>query len=481
MTAMTVAAAIPASLPTLAGKLLWAYRFVWCGMAVGALAVVVLAAVQGTAPAAILAVRLTKAFIVGAVAIILFCRRPRDPVAAILALAFLCWIISSSFDFNSGELLPVVLDRLRFFLFALALLLFPDSRWTPGWTRHLAAASAAAFVIGIGEAVGLLNTRLFLQVAIFCILAAIASLVQRYRMASDVVQEQQLKWVALGLVAGVGAILTARAGAATIAVAGSATAFEILFQLGIMLIAIGFLAPLVRYRLYDAETVISRSAAYAGLTVALVATFAGSEALIATLGQQFLGAGVGDLSGAIAAAVAAMLLTPLHRRISDWADARFQADLVQLKSELPELLSDMPAAWSPEQVGAAALPRIAQAIHASRIALIFDGETIATHGVAGSGTAGQTSYSLSLPLRCPFGGVRGRLCLGPRPDGSLYGSDERGALDEILPPLRRRLASAADRTVDRLQEENFRNEFRVELGAIDARLVELEETGCHPS
>jgi hypothetical protein len=429
------------SLPSLEGRLLWAYRISWCALAAAGIAAAVLAVAAGVAPGAVLAARLVKTFVVGAAAVLLLLRRPRDPVAAILALAFLCWIVTSSFDFTSSAMLPALLDRLRFLLFALALLLFPDGRWVPSWTRFIAAASGATFGLGVIESLGLIGTRLFLPVAILCIFGAIAALVQRYRAVTDEVQEQQLKWVAWGLVVGVGSILAARGAAATSA--GPAPAFEILFQFGIIVIAMGFLVPLVRYRLYDAETVISRSAALAGLTGALVATFAGSEALIETLGQQFLGAGMNNVSAAIAAAVAVVMLTPLHGRISAWAEARFQADLVELRTELPELLADMPFDWSPEQVGAAALPRIAGAIHSSWIELYYDGRPIAMLRQDAAGESAVSSdEALRLSLHCPYGGERGALSIGARPDGTSYGKDERNALNVILAPLRRRLIAA---------------------------------------
>jgi hypothetical protein len=432
--------ALPEGLPPLGGRLFLAYRIAWCALAVAAAAAAVFG-ISGNAPFAVLAVRLIKTLVVGTAATLLLFRRSRDPVAAILALAFLCWIVTSSVEFTSGAMLPVLLDRLRFLLFAFALLLFPDGRWSSRWPRFVAAASLATFVLGLAESFNLTGTHLFLPSAILCVVAAISSLVQRYRRVTDEVQEQQLKWVAWGLVVGVGAILAARAGAKV--GAGSALAFDILFQLGIIIIAIGFLVPLVRYRLYDAETVISRSAALAGLTGALVATFAGSEALIEAVGQQYLGASGSNGSGAIAAAVAAVLLAPLHGKISNWAEARFQTDLVKLKTELPELLADFPLSWRPDEVGQAALPLIADSVHADWAALDFNGRRIAFFQREGAGRAGDRSAeALRMPLVCRLGAKTGALIIGRRPDGTSLGSDEREALREILSPLHRRLRAA---------------------------------------
>jgi hypothetical protein len=253
--------------------------------------------------------------------------------------------------------------------------------------------------------------------------------------------------VALGLVAGLALILGARGGAWLSSVAprlsGLQVLWEAMFQLGILAIALGFLISLLRYRLYDAETAISRSASYAALTVALVAIFAGTEATIENVGQAYFGMGIGNISAAMAAAVAAVLLNPIHRRITDWAESRFQRDLVLLKNELPELLEDLAASASPAQLGAVILPRINAAVHATRSALITpDGEVAAVDGdLAATQATPQDDerFPIRLELACPVSGRAGWLVLGPRPDGSLYAKEDMEALEFVRPAIRRAL------------------------------------------
>jgi hypothetical protein len=465
-----VAQTVGTGLPPLGGRLVLAYRVTWVVLAVVTAAVIAESLHVGTAHPAVLTLRLFKAAILISVCAILLRRRASDPVAALLSLALLTWTISSSFDFAATQMLPQLLDRVRYLLFALALLLFPDGRWNPRWTRALAVASAAVFVIGLGEASGVLSTHLYLPLAIACVVGAISALIARFRTAATESVRQQLKWIALGLVLGVGLILTARSGAALSArspmLASTPILWEGLFQLGIVTIALGFMISLLRYRLFDAETAISRSAALAGVTVAMVATFAGTEATIELIGQQYLGMGIGDISAAMAAAVAAVLLNPLHSRISDWAESRFQRDLVTLKKELPELLAELSASASPRQLGAAILPRIDRAVHATRSALMVEGRVVATNGIdarlarkwvkAHSGTLDIVDKALDDPvfpmrmaLHCPFSGRSAWLLLGPRPDGSLCGGDDFDALGAIIPPLRQSLSWAFSREQSR--------------------------------
>lgn len=459
----------------LGGRLLGAYRILWVLSAALTLATLAYALPGGAMDPLVLGLRLVKSAILIAVASLLFWRRQRDPVAAILALAFLCWTITSSVDFTSGEVLPMLLDRLRFLLFALALLLFPDGKWRPRWTKIIARASAAVFAIGLLEGVGLLPTKLFLPLAIACVVAAIASLVQRFRTTSSETEELQLKWVALGLVSGVGLIVSARAGAA---LSGPRLGFEAMFQLGIVLVALGFLVPLLRYRLYDAETVISRSAGYAVLTATLVAVFAGSEALLENLGQQYLGSGIGQVSGAMAAALAAVMLAPLNERISNWAEHRFQRDLVDLKRELPELLVEMPVDWSPRRIGQAVLPRICDAVHATSAAILLKDQRVASHGIQQKEVDRTADrFPLDLPLRCPFGGQQGSLLVGPRPDGTSYGKEEVKTLEAILPDLRRALIHSLQRDENRRNEAARLRSIKARIAQVSKRIGALEMRG----
>lgn len=463
-------------LPPLGGRLLLVYRLLWAALLLCAFWAMGLALTDGSMSRPILTMRIVKSLILAAAAIILSWRRPRDPVAALLSLAFLCWITTSSVDFTSQAMFPAMLDRLRFLLFVLALLLFPDGRWAPPWTRKVAGFGILICLVGLAEAANLISTNMYLPPAVLCVLLAILALIERFRQARNEDQKQQLKWVALGLVSGIGLIVSARATAA-LGIGFEPYALEAVFQLGIVIVALGFLIPVLRYRLYDAETVISRSAGYAILTATLVAIFAGSEALIETISQQYLGGEIGEVSGAIAASLAAVLLAPLNDRIGSWAEGVFQRDLVRLKKELPELLAEVPRNWNPRQIGRAVLPRIGEAVHASHSAILIDGSVVAVDGISlRQAEAASEGASLRLPLPCPFGGVRGWLVLGPRPDGSGYRSDDIAALHSITPALRRAMLNAIDRHSTSRRRRRLEREVFRQLQALRDRVSALEDS-----
>ena len=469
------------------------YRAVWLTLASAAAGILLLSILHPVAGALIVGLRLLKAAIVMTVATILFGRRQRDPVAALLSLALLLWTITSSFDFTASMTgIPTVLDRLRFLLFTLALLLFPNGEWRPRWARSIAVASVIVFAVGAAEALGGLPTRSFLPLAIPCVVAAIGTLVIRFRTAAAEAERLQLKWVALGLVSGVGCILAARAGFALaermVLPFGAPVLFEALFQCGIVLVALGFLVSLLRYRLFDVETAVTRSAAYGGLTLALLATFAGTEATIENVGQAYLGMGLGNVSAAMAAALAAVLLNPLHDRISHWAEQHFQRDLVLLKRDLPEILEDLAATATPRQLAIAILPRLNAAIHATCSALVGPGGVaIAADGVplkdvqrwlseeVKLDTAKECDrhdllFPIRLPLSCPISGAVGWILLGPRPDGSLYGKDNLDAVKSLRPAVRRTLLWVITREASRKAQRRQRQSLGRELAELRDRL-----------
>ncbi len=494
-------ASLPAGtlgLPPLGGGPLVAFRAVWWVLLIVALTAVARSSTDATAAPIILALRLAKSAVLIAVSAILFRRRPRDPVAALLGLSFLLWTISSSVNFvlPTSATWPTLLDRLRFLPFALALLLFPDGEWRPRWTRAIAAAICATFLLGCAEAIGLAATSLYLPIAIGCVLAALAALVLRYRDTNPGAQKQQLKWVSLGLFAGIGLILTARAAAwllkdAAMPLAGD-VAIEGAFQLGIVVLALGFLVSLLRFRLYDAEAAISRSAIYAGLTLCVVGIFAAGESLIELVGQQYFGSSIGNVSGAVAAALAAILLTPLHGRISSWADQYFQHDLAVLKQDLPDLLIALSGGASSKDLAATVLPHVEKATQATRLAILLDGRLMAAHGIgatparkllrdwqpiAGTQLIARhdgAPFPLAMALRCPLGRPRGWLLLGPRPDGSFYGRDDLKALEEIAAPLQRSLFLVALREQSEKRQQRRQRSLMRQLASVTARLERLE-------
>jgi hypothetical protein len=228
--------------------------------------------------------------------------------------------------------------ELSWALLALLLLLFPTGRlpsrrwrpvaWAAGAVLVLAALSSPFLPgppadglrpnpIAIPALAGVLELAYDMAPPVLfgVILAALVSLVVRFRRATGI-ERQQLKWFAYGTAlllllpaAGpVGAVLGDTAGELVVAVIVSA-----------LPVAIGI--AVLRYRLYDLDRLVNRTVVYGLLTVLLAGVYAG---LVFTLSQLLNPA---DQQSALAVAastlVVAALFQPARRRIQGLVDRRF--------------------------------------------------------------------------------------------------------------------------------------------------------------
>jgi hypothetical protein len=232
---------------------------------------------------------------------------------------------------------------------------------------------------------------------------------------------------------------------------------------GVIAFTFGLMVSVLRYRLYDADSVIGRSAAYGVLTIGFVALFAGTEKLAEIIGERYFEHSIGIAAGAVGAAVAAACIVPLHNRVHRWAERRFQKPLIRLREGLPESAADLRETASVDQIADAVMKRVEAGVRSTREAvLLFDGTTWALAGVRNvdesAATAWQAHWSAAggvSALDCdrhdPLFPLRVRLCieradepetigwllLGPRPDGSFFGRDDREALAHVAGPVAR--------------------------------------------
>jgi hypothetical protein len=224
-----------------------------------------------------------------------------------------------------------------------AVLLFPtgrplSARWRP--VAVVAAAATAALIVlsalqstltlqdtdymvsnpiglaGIQDpehsTVGAVVFLLFLG----CMLAAVASMVLRFRRSRGV-ERQQLKWFTY---AGALLILWALVTQFLLSHAGSWTDMVLGLLMAFVPVAAG--VAVLRYRLYDVDRLINRTLVYGVLTALLGGLYAGTVLL---LGQLFGGIAAKPPSWAVAGATLAVaaLFQPTRRRIQGLVDRRY--------------------------------------------------------------------------------------------------------------------------------------------------------------
>lgn len=333
----------------------------------------------------------------------------------------------------------------------------------------------------------------------FMIIGVLAILV-RYRRSPPGDQRQQIRWALLGFAAGAFFIILDQAllllyrNAPSMTVAlWSELLHYLVYALAFACIPLGLLISLLRYRLYDADAAISRSAVYATLTLLLSAVFAGSMNGIEAIIQASFGRDAGAEAAAVAAAFTAVLVAPAHYMVHRWAEARFQRRLMDLRQDLPEWLAEMRETAGTDELLDRLMTKISAGLRASRAAVLLrDGggrrvaavRAVSAEEVEGwSGEIGTTTGESPIdcrrgddlfPVRIRLGPGQGKgaepigwILLGPRPDGSFYGKDEQEALAEIADPIARAVQ------IVRLREAR-EAAGREQIEALNSRLAALE-------
>jgi len=250
--------------------------------------------------------------------------------------------------------------------------------------------------------------------------------------------------------------------------------------------ATGLIVSILRYRLYDADAVIGRSAAYGALTVGFIALFAASQKIIELLGEEYFGRSIGALAGGIGAALAAVAIAPMHTRVQRWAERRFQKALYRLRHSLPPLVGDLRETSGLDAIAGATLESLVDGVRAQRAVLVARDEVIDGRGIplgeaetwwkawappSRDGIDWDRSdplFPVRVPLEAEGHGRLGWLLLGARPDGSLFGKAECEAIEEIAEPVARAVQVALSR-----EEREAAN--RQSFQAIERRIDSIEQ------
>jgi hypothetical protein len=425
---------------------------------------------------------------------LLFLRRPRDPVAVLISFAFLS--VAAVIDpplqmWMSLRLDPLVsvATGIWWTAMVIALAAFPDGRFEPRWLR---STLIWAPLIGIFLAVDL-QDDLTLMLGTIPPILLLAAQVVRYRRVGVGIERQQIKWAAFGFASGFALLGLSLAAATYVDTNGWAppvrTIFYLsvicLFSLSFALMAVGILISLLRYRLWEADKVISQSAAYAIVTLVVGLVFAAvSDVAKLVIGSMF-GMEHATLSTAVGAILATAVFAPTQNLAMRWSKRRFTKATGRLR-QLPERLRVWRNTLAPDELGMRALAIVTQSLHAEGAALLMLTPTGREVVAAIDVTQPQSLAAPMAPAlagedpRFPVvkaledaDGPIGTLLLGPRSDNNRYNRDERGALDEILEPLADALRVAHGRAA---HQDGLQRMF----SAVEERLQRLERGGPEP-
>ena len=399
---------------------------------------------------------------------ILHRRNARDAVSSILSLAVLLTIgaeqPSSTFLANIGvpRALNVALFDLGNICLLAGILLFPHG--TLSWRVTL--------LIGLLPILMFLKGSLYQAFFVCFMIMAVLMLLRCMRQSASTEMRQQIRWALFGfsgyaLLRGISImadLLKWWTGSF-----GTQILVEMLaglsFALGVLILQLGLLVALLRYRLYDAEIVISRSANVALITILIGGIFAGANEAVKVFVQGLYGNTASQTPGIFAAAVATVAVTPLYEKIQHWSEKKFQRNLYLLRDDLPESVKDLRETATTSELIEEVLARVERGVRAVRTAAIVNGEVVSTRGISREEVQAWRSSSeaqdyaedetekkdKTFPVRMQLvpssddEAPIGYILVGPRPDGSIPSKDEQEALEGVSEAIARAIRNVMKR------------------------------------
>jgi len=428
-------------------------------------------------------------------------RNSRDVVSSVLSLAVLFTIAaeqpSSMFLASIGvpRGLNVAMYDLGNVLLLTGMLLFPHGNLSWRKVGLIAALPILMFLQG----------TFYQTFFVCCMIITVLSLLRTLRLTESSDQRQQIRWALLGIT---GYAVLRCVSIVSDYLKWSAGSFGhqllveigagISFALAVLVLQFGLLIALLRYRLYDAEIVISRSANIALITIAVAAVFAGTADGLKQIIYNYYGNTNSEGPVIFAAALSTVLVNPIQERVQRWSERRFQKNLFLLRDDLPEVARDMRETASLGEMLDEILARVDRGVRAVRSAAIVNGCVLRSRGLsieeveAWRTTTSAQDYKSDIcepsdrqfPIRVPLIPSSddeepiGYLLVGPRPDGSIPSRDEQKALSEVRESIARAIRTVIKREARELQVAELIADNARRIEALEALLADA--TGTAP-
>lgn len=413
--------------------------------------------------------------------LLLALRRPHDPVAMLLAFGFT--ILVGTIDpplqywlWTDQDVVIDVVGGIAMYLLLIGLAAFPDGAFVPRFLRWLIPLGILlAFFSSIPD----IDEDVQGVVGILALLAVLVSQFIRLRRQPTGIERQQLKWAAFGF--GIGLLLIFAAVVLAAMQGDDPTTYSVListiilllFNIGLAIMALGLLVALIRFRLWEADTVITRSAAYAVVTVIVGIVWAASSDLVKLVITEVMGRESEAGATTVGAIIAAGVFSPTQSAVLGWTRRHFGSPLERIKGSA-ERLKSWGLTEAPAEVATRALGIIDEAVHPLAAAVLLDtadGEqTIARRGQE---SALRHRMVERVDLSDEEGSV-GALLLGRRSDGNRYNRQELEAVRELVPHIADALRVAQGR-------HSRESMLQQQIEAMAARLSQLEGGSPKPA
>lgn len=406
--------------------------------------------------------------------VLLALRRPRDPVAMLFAIVFA--MMAASVDpaiqlwlWTGYSWMEDVLSDSWYYLLVIALAVFPDGVFVPRLLRWLfvAALPLVAFLT-----LPQVNTTLQVLVGVGVLLLLLYGQFIRYRRLQTGIEKQQIKWAAFGFASGFILLGTAFIMAAFIPDDSTRQnllfnlATLVFFSLGFAVIPLGLLVALIRFRLWEADTVITRSAAYAIVTLIVGVVWGASSDLVKLVIEQVLGRQSEAGATTVGAVIAAGIFSPTQSLVLGWTRKRFGGPVERMRGASAKM-KKWALTETPAELATRALAIIDDVMHPSAAAIVLDAalsrDLVAARNVS---SADDPELIERLALADEESSV-GTLLLGRRTDGNRYSRQQLAAVEELIPSLAEALRVARS-------HHSRESEMQHRLDEMAARLAQLE-------
>jgi hypothetical protein len=421
-------------------------------------------------------------------------RNSTDVVSSILSLAVLFTIAaeqpSSVFLAEAGIPRPVnvALYDLGNVLLLGGILLFPHGNLS--WKRVAAVACLPMLFF--------LHGNVYEALFVAFMIVAVLSLVRWLHKTPSTEQRQQIRWALLGI----GGYAVFRCISIvcdylkwTTGSFGHQLLVELAagvsFAVAVMLLQLGLLIALLRYRLYDAEIAIGRSVNVALVTLGVAAVFAAAGDALKQIVYNYSGNSNNEGPIIFAAALATIMVNPIQERVQRWSERKFQKNLFLLREDLPECIRDLRETASLGEMVDEVLERVDLGVRAVRSAVIVDGHLLRARGITSAEVESWRSSRFAqdyasdiceqtdriFPIRVPLvpssddESPIGYLLVGPRPDGSVPSREEQKALAGVAEPIARAIRTVIRREAHEQQVLGAIAETNRRVDALEAMLA----------
>jgi signal transduction histidine kinase len=330
------------------------------------------------------------------------------------------------------------LEFIAWFSFALFFYLFPNGRFVPSWTRWLALLLLPIFLLwNFVERSPLSPPNWLKEIFMIFFLIQFGSWVlsqtYRYRRVSNRIERQQTKWVVFAIVTTllvfmiIGAISNLIPGY-NFLVEEQPTSQSFAFMLGtwlispvMLLIPIGILFSIIRYRLWDIDLVINRTLVYGLLTIITMGLYIFIVVYFGNLLQEQTRPVVAFL----ATGLIAVVFQPFRLFLQTLVNRLMYGDRDDPYNVLSNLRQRLDLAISPGDILPTILETVSQALKLPYAAIKLLDESKITHG-----SLPVNSVPEEFPL-INHGEIIGNMVVATRSPGERFTSNERRLLQDI--------------------------------------------------